>query len=377
MCLLMTRRLEDRPHWQIALLLTMVMRIVYSTAAAVFSLFLHPDPQLVRSNRFIDSLPSATGVHYAWLDIWQRFDTLWYLHIAAQRYDRPAALALFPLYPLLIRAVSFVLSPIAAALLISTVSAFFLFWGFGRLASLDLPPSAVVRGALLYAIWPASFILFAGYADGMAIALIVWAIYFGRKQQWWAAAICGGAAGLVRAVGAVAFVTLAVLAMRIRQARSWPVLLSGVGAVAYPAWLRISRHVSLTDVYRHYWQIRIVPPWITLWHVARALVANPDIIFVTNLVVLVLLCILVTHAPRRLEYGVYSGIVVLQILMRFEYPLLLGAARYLLALFPAFLGLARISVKPWFERQFWLVCILLLACNLAWLWSFLGWKLIL
>ena len=377
MALQMRRRLETGPHWQIALLLTIVMRIVYSGSAAVFSLFLHPDPRLVRSNMFTGSLPPASGVHYVWLDIWQRFDTLWYLHIAAQGYDRPAAVTFYPVYPLLIRVVSFVISPIAAALLISTVSAFFLFWGFCRLASLDLDPSSVFRGVLLYAVWPASFIFFAGYADGLAVALIFWAIYFGRKQQWRAAAVCGGTAGLVRAVGAVAFVTLAVLAIQSRRARSWPVLLSAVGALAYPAWLRMSGRVSLSEAYRDHWHIQIVPPWVTIWHVITTLATTPDVILATNLVVLVVLCILATRAPRRLEYTVYSVVVLVQILMRFEYPLLLGTARYLLALFPAFLGLARISVKPWFDRRFWLACILLLACNLAWLWAFLGWLLIL
>ena len=104
MALQMRRTLETRPHWQIALLLTIVMRVVYSGAAAVFSLFLHPDPRLVRSNMFTGSLPPTSGVHYVWLDIWQRFDTLWYLHIAAQGYDRPAAVTFYPVYPLLMLA---------------------------------------------------------------------------------------------------------------------------------------------------------------------------------------------------------------------------------------------------------------------------------
>src|SRR5438477_1325428 len=88
MSLPMAERLETRPHWQIALILSLAMRVIYSGAAALFSVFLHPDPQLVRSNTFTNNLPAATGVHYALLDIWQRFDTLWYLHIAANGYDR-------------------------------------------------------------------------------------------------------------------------------------------------------------------------------------------------------------------------------------------------------------------------------------------------
>src|SRR5581483_9749670 len=197
------------------------------------------------------------------------------------------------------------------------------------------------------------------------------------KQQWWAAAVCGAIAGLVRAVGTVAFVTLIVLAIQSRKWKSWPIMFAGLGAVAYPLWLRLSGHFSLTQAYRDYWHIRIVPPWITLWHVGASIATHPDSILVTNVVLLVGMCALATAAPRRLEYAIYSFVVVLQILMRFEYPLLLGGSRYLLAVFPAFLGLARLSAKPWFERRFWMIWCVLFACNLAWLWAFLGWSLIL
>jgi hypothetical protein len=371
----MTRRLEQRPHWQIALALTTAMRVLDSSAAALFSLFLHPDPKLIQSNTFTSTLPPPTGVHYAWLDVWQRFDTLWYLHIAASGYDRPTTVAFYPLYALLVRGLSIVLSPIAAALLISTVAAFFLFWGFCKLASLDLPAPLVIRGVLLYAVWPASFILFAGYADGLAIALIMWAVYFGRTQKWWPAAVCGGVAGLLRAVGALAFVTLLVIALQNRKWKSWPVLLAGLGAIAYPLWLRFSGRVSLVQAYRDYWHIQTVPPWTTLWHVLATVASRPDVILVTNLVLLVVMCVLAAAAPRKIEYGLYSLIVVAQILMRFKYPLLLATGRYLLPLFPAFLGAANVLETDWLQRRFGKLLLVLLAINLGCLWAFLDWSL--
>lgn len=368
---------HKRRPWQLALMLTLVMRLVYSGMAALFSLFLHPDPQLVRSNAFTDALGPASGIGYAWLGVWQRFDTLWYLHIAANGYDRPAAVTFYPLYPLLVRALSAILSPTAAALLVSTVAAWFLFWGFWELALLDFEPGQVARGALVYAVWPASFIFFAGYADGLAIALILWSVYFGRKQHWWPAAVCGAFAGLSRAVGALAFVALVVLALQSRKWKSWPVLIAGAGAIAYPAWLRFSGHTPLIVAYRDYWHIQTVAPWTTLQHVFVGAAVRPDAILLTNLILLIVTPALAFAAPRRLEYWVYCLLVVAQILMRLEYPLLLGTSRYLLALFPAFLGLADLSRRTSFKRRMPIIFLVLLACNLAWTWAFLGWSLIL
>src|SRR5271157_3430432 len=112
----MSRKLKSRPDWQIALAMTVAGRVFFSAVAAVFSLFLHPDAALIHSNALTESLPAPHGLHYALLGIWERFDTLWYLRIAQHGYDLPMAVIFYPLYPLAIRAASWGLPAIAAAL---------------------------------------------------------------------------------------------------------------------------------------------------------------------------------------------------------------------------------------------------------------------
>jgi len=85
----MAEAAPERPEWKLALTLTVILRVAYSTAAALSSLFLHPKPELLRTNTFTQDLPPPHGLCYALLGIWQRFDTLWYLHIAAHGYDHP------------------------------------------------------------------------------------------------------------------------------------------------------------------------------------------------------------------------------------------------------------------------------------------------
>ena len=94
--------------------MTAGLRAFYTGAGALAAVFLHPDPALIHSNVLTDNLPAPVGWHYALLGIWQRFDTLWYLHIAERGYDQPAGVVFYPLYPWLIRALSAVTDLLAA-----------------------------------------------------------------------------------------------------------------------------------------------------------------------------------------------------------------------------------------------------------------------
>src|ERR1700730_6360995 len=129
----MLRRVESWADWQIAIAMTLGLRILFSVAAPTLSLFLHPDPNAIRSNALTENLPTASGMHYALLGVWERFDTLWYLRIAQHGYDKPMAVIFYPLYPAAIRLLSALMPSVVAALAISTVASFFCFWGLLRL----------------------------------------------------------------------------------------------------------------------------------------------------------------------------------------------------------------------------------------------------
>src|SRR5579859_5698255 len=237
----MLRKFASRPDWQIALATTAALRVFYSAMAAVFLPFLHPDPALIHSNALTQNLPPPQGVYYALLGIWQRFDTLWFLRIAEHGYDRPMAVIFYPLYPAAIRLVGRltlgVMPAVAAALLVSTVAAFFLFWGLLRLAG-ELAAPEKLRLLLLFCAWPASFVLFAGYADSLTLALVLWAVIFAREARWELATACGLLAGAARPTGVLVIIPLAVMALRSRQARALAVALTPVGLLSYWGWLR-------------------------------------------------------------------------------------------------------------------------------------------
>ena len=375
----MLRKLASRPDWQIALAVTAALRVFYMAMAAAFLPFLHPDPALIRSNALTENLPSLHGLHYALLGIWERFDTLWFLRIAEHGYDRPMAVIFYPLYPAAIRLVSEFVPAMAAALLVSTVAAFFLFWGLLRLAVGELSEVGKLRTLLLMCVWPASFVLFAGYADSLTVALVVWAIIFGREARWEAAAACGLLAGAARPSGVLVSIPLMIMALRRRQARSLSVALTPLGLLGYWGWLRWSGRISVVEAYRLYQGMTMVPPWRGLEEALRLIVSEHDTLLAIKLGLVIMVAVISlrrqTGTQVRIEDKAFALAVILQMLMYTGRPLL-GAARYVLMVYPAFLVWGAYAER-WNGKQlgFYLTALALL--NLAWMWAFLSWSLVL
>jgi hypothetical protein len=374
----MSRKLASRPDWQIALLATAVLRVFYSAMAAAFLPFLHPDPRQIQSNELTENLPTPHGLHYALLGIWERFDTLWFLRISQHGYDRPMAVIFYPLYPASIRLVSYAMPAMVAALLVSTVAAFFFFWGLLRLAA-GLSQSGRLRVLLLVCVWPTSFVLFAGYAESLTIALVLWAVIFGRKAWWEAATACALLAGLARPSGVLVFIPLAVLALRSRQLRSLVVLLTPLGVLGHWRWLRWSGRLSVVDAYRLHQGMTMVPPWKGLAEAVQLIVTQHDGLLAIKLglvIVVVILCL--RRDPQtqlRIEDRAFALAVILQMLMYTGRPLL-GAMRYALLLYPAFLAMG-IYAERWNGKQLGFYLSALGFLNLVWMWAFLNWSLVL
>jgi hypothetical protein len=369
-------RLESLADWQIALAITAVLRLFYSAAAAVAAVFLHPPASLIRSNALTENLPAAGGWHYALLGIWERFDTLWYLRIAERGYDLPAAVVFYPLYPGIIRVLSWVVEPVVAALLISTVASFFYFYGLLRLARAEFPEDRSLRTVGIAAAWPASFFFFAGYTEALAAALIVWCIVLARDERWLAAAACALAAGLTRSAGTLLIVPLLIMWWRARAHgnRRWCVMLAPLGTLGYWFWLRQTGRLSVLAAYRTYWNTQVAAPWTTLWRAIGSLVNRFDLLVVISLVALTLFLVTGVLAPRRTEDRWFSAAVIVHLLLRSCSPPLLGALRYLLPFYPAYLTMGQRADRL-SRIRFAFVCAALFAFNLAWMWVFFNWSL--
>jgi hypothetical protein len=367
---------EPRPGWQIALAITLLLRMVYSAVAAVVALFVQADARLMQTNAFTLNQPASSGFHYALLGIWQRFDTLWYLRIAERGYDVPAAVVFYPLYPFLIRNVAAIVGPVGAALLISTLSAFFYFWSLLHLARNEFPHVPPLRVVTLAAVWPASFFFFAGYTEALAVALIVWSVNSARDERWLPAAACAFLAGLTRSAGVLVIVPLVIMAWRSRLPIRWAVAISPLGTIGYWFWLHLTGRPSVAEAYQMYWNTEVAMPWSTLWQTIQSLALHFEPLVIASLGALFFFFVAGVVAHRRLEDRCFSVAVILHILLRMCWPPLLGAPRYLLPVYPAYLTLGD-WVKRLDRTRFVFLCAALFSFNMAWLWAFLSWSLVL
>ena len=95
----------SRPALRHALLLFVVMRVLLSLWVALVLVVTRPSTSpdaVLRPYQGVE--PVSGGAAELLLGVWQRFDTLWYLRIAAQGYaPHDGSTVYFPLYPMLIR----------------------------------------------------------------------------------------------------------------------------------------------------------------------------------------------------------------------------------------------------------------------------------
>jgi hypothetical protein len=369
---------SPRRSWQDSLVLVLCLRLYYSVFAAIIALIQRVDWRLVHSNALTENLPTPSAtISYLAFGVWARFDTLWYLHISAQGYDRPEASVFFPLYPILIRVASRFLPPLGAALGISTLAAFFLFWGLYELLRTELSPARVHQTVFLCAVWPASFIFFAAYSESLLFALILWSLVMARNERWLAAALLGCAASITKAAGVVVLVPLLVMAMRRPRKTALLLVLVPLGSALFLGWLHAAGHMFLSSSYATYWRTLTAPPWMTLWTALESLVHHPTAILALNFAFLVTDCFLVARSQLRIEYLLYSVAAIVMFLSKETSPPLQSMMRYLLIVFPAFVGAVRLAQNPRLQPRFGILCLALFIANCGLMRVFLEWSLVL
>jgi Gpi18-like mannosyltransferase len=147
------------------------------------------------------------------------WDGQYYLKNAVEGYvamperdqDR-RAYAMFPLYPFLIRCLSAVLpiSPLAAGLMISSLSSLFGVVFLYKLVMIDHSGETAERSVLFHLICPAAVFFMAVYTEATFFFLSVAAFYYALRRSWWVCGVFGFLAALTRPQGVLLFVPMVV-----------------------------------------------------------------------------------------------------------------------------------------------------------------------
>lgn len=160
-----------------------------------------------------------------WLiDIWCRWDSKWYLSIVQFGYYAPedistqySNLAFFPLYPYLIKALTFWLPEsfqtesiyLLTGLIISNLCFILALFGIYKLARNLFGDVSAKRTILLYFCLPAGFFFSTFYTESLFLFLVVFAFVYAERGNWATAGILVALAALTRPHGILVLIPLA------------------------------------------------------------------------------------------------------------------------------------------------------------------------
>lgn len=370
---------------------TLLGIVVYNSAASFF-------PTAIRQvfKGHTPACPNyfspATGLDGALTGVWLRWDTPWYVDIAAHGYTCYGSTAFMPLYPLLIRLVSFPLAgnSVAAALLISSIASLVVFYLLYRLAQELTNSTATAKASVVaMALYPVSFFLMAGYTEALFLALAIGSYLAARRGYWLAAGVLAALATLTRLQGILLLVPLALelwLTHR-NDLRRWQAWLSLALAPLALALYTLSIWSALRifpplEPFNAVWHLHYAWPWQGITQDLSVLVTHPDI---GNLIsfrlpdpltaTIFLVCTMVAFRHLNRPLAAFMAIMWLSSVIKVTTPgETTSVSRYMLSLFPAFivLGLA-FTHWPRFVRLGAMLVSLLLLSGYLFIFLIWGW----
>jgi len=297
------------------------------------------------------------------LRTFDRWDSAWFVRIAEHGYSTRQSAAFFPVYPMLVRGLGWVVrNDVLAGMLIALAAAAGCAVLLHRIALRRLPADAARSVVVLFALYPLAFVFTAVYSDSLFLLFVLLAFDAADRGR---ALLAGAAAAFAvdtRLLG-LALVPALVIVFWPSVRRLAPLLLV---PVALGLWM-LYLHQHFGDAFafshaeEHGWQ-RYTPSLHAYWHSARQFeiaLSNlllhlpshgtyPDYVVlaiknVYDLVCLVLAVWLSVLAWRRLgpALAVFSWATLAMIVAAPPfYEPLVSLSRFLLADFPLFLVLA-------------------------------------
>lgn len=300
---------------------------------------------------YVDSVLQPTSLPQ-WLWQWGNFDGVHYLGIIANGYQGYGVQVFFPFYPIAAWAVSLIVpSNLLSALLVSHVAIFVAAGILYRLVVRNFDTNVARWTILFLFFFPTSFFFGAVYTESLFLLLILLAF---KTKGWWSA-VFGLLAGGTRLVGA--FIAPARILLSPRN--WWSIFsLGGLGAFMIYLWARFSDPMIFLTAQNAFRNNRadtltmLVNPFQVIFRYLKIFItADPGhfdfwvavLEFSALLFGIGVLTWLWFRQKKLRSYLIFAWLALLL-------PTLSGTLssmpRYLLIIFPIFIGLAQIRNKP-------------------------------
>jgi Gpi18-like mannosyltransferase len=294
---------------------------------------------------------------HPFFDAWTRWDGGWYRSIAERGYyyypGKQCSVPFFPMYPLLMRGLSFVTrNVLASGMLITLGAGIATALGFHRWCRLRLSPRAATFGLLALILWPFAFYLyFTVYSDALFLALAIGSFLALESDRPLLAGLIAAFATATRPVGLAVAAGLIVRALERSgwsprkplqnlRPRDLALLLSFVGVAAYLGylWVHFGDPFVFSKALVAWNKGQGFRTWMkseAWFHVTHPKGYLPQAI-IGNFLATLIVWSLVPRAIRRFGwgYGVYTVIVLAMPTITTSDFVSMG--RYVLAAFPCF-----------------------------------------
>ncbi len=239
------------------------------------------------------------------------WDAGWYLTVARHGYTGLRWEAFFPLYPLAVHVLGFLVQPLLVAGILVSVAAFgAVLYLLHRLTALELGADGARVAVLALAFSPVAFFFSAAYSESLTLALTIGAIYVARRGHWAWAGLLGGLAAASRNTGVLVLLPLVLLYFlgprsdrteEQRPARQWVrhrprpdllwLALVPLGLIAYFAYLGIAHgdafgaiHAEKVGWNRSFQLLQGIPDALTTGrHAVTQIFNGPDNTLITSL----------------------------------------------------------------------------------------------
>jgi hypothetical protein len=344
------RRLRD--GWRPCLAAFLAARLALSLVSVLSVGLVEPLPPVDVPGRA--GPPATPGWHNA-IDATERQDAVWYLRLADDGWaPDDGSAAFFPLYPLTVRAVGWVLpgDDLLAAILVSNLAFLGALLALFALTAEAFGERAARRTIVVVAAFPTAFFFLAPYGESLFLLLSLLAFREARRDRWFGVAAAGALAALTRSVGVLLVPALLVEAVAGRAERR-PLLprIAGAAAVAigpllwFGWWgLAHGRWTAPLDAQAN-WQREPTWPWVSLAEAVR-LAWRFGSYWLLDLAIVVIAVVGLVLATRALRpsQAVYAWLsMALPLADPFPGRPLLSVPRFVVVVFPMMWGLAGVQ----------------------------------
>lgn len=294
---------------------------------------------------------------------WANFDGVYYLYIAGASYTRDNA-GFFPLFPMLIKILSLNASAFSAlqffvALILSSLLFLFALVMFYKLLKLDFNHNSAISAIIMLLVFPTSFFFAAVYSESLFLLLTVLSFYFARKGDWFLSSIFSSLLTATRIVGIAIIPALflefylqkkTLLNKKIISLFVTPLGILGYSLFSYSQWgtpLQFLKAQGMLHNSRSVDQIILFPQTVFRYFKILSTVKITYEWWIAMLEISVFFFALsmLFYAWRkkvRISYLIFS---VLAFLIPTQSGTFSGMPRYVLLLFPMFIGLSLIKNK--------------------------------